>query len=61
MAKTKTPALPSKLWVKQEEDCDTYYFIADRDRDALVEIEPAVIGEYELVNTQRVKLVPQAI
>jgi hypothetical protein len=57
----KMPSLPARIYVKEENDGDSFYLVADRDRDSLVEIEPNVIGEYALVNTAMVKLVPQVV
>ena len=55
------PALPSRLYVRQKYDGKSFFFVADLDRDELVESEVTVIGEYELVNTVKVKLVPQIV
>ena len=57
----KIPAFPTKLYVKQEQDGPDFYFVADRNRDDLVEKEPTIIAEYHLVNTMTAKLVPQNI
>ena len=57
----KAPKMPAKLYVKQEEDIDTFYFVTDRNLNDLVETEPTVISEYELVGTRTLQLVPQEV
>ena len=61
MAETKAPKLPTTLWVKQEEDGGSFFFVGGRTRDSLVETEPTVIAEYQLVNIHTMQLVPQVI
>ena len=62
MAETKAPKLPTTLWVKQEEeDGGSFFFVGGRTRDNLVETEPTVIAEYQLVNIHTMQLVPQVI
>jgi hypothetical protein len=55
MRRDEMKRLPKIIYVKREQDGGEEYFVAHEDMDTLVEDEPTLIAQYELVNQSRWK------